>query len=132
MLKEELVANRQCATLSQYKSWWWQGVRNPRVCAELYSNLLRHFDWIGTTETLSNETLPLLHQLLSMWKDDGGTSVNEKEFASYNVGKSHSIHGENLFDSTLAFIRQHTCLDRALWEHVQRDYPMKQVMKQYT
>lgn len=132
MLMEHLVANRQCTTLSRYKSSWWssyQGVTDSRVCTELYKNLLQHFDWIGTTEHLDNETLPLLHQLLTMWTNETGTL--KQEFSSYNVGKSASIHGSNLSDSTVAYIRKRTCLDRALWEQVQRDFPIQQVLQHH-
>lgn len=134
MLKEHVVANQQCATLSHdYKKRWWfssPGVTDARICAKLYKNLLQQFDWIGTTKRLENETLPLLHQLLTRWtldKDDA-----PQDFASYNIAKSSSIHGDTLSAPTLDYIHERTCLDRALWNQVQRDFPLTQVWNHYS
>jgi len=142
MLKDTFMANRQCTTLAQLHDddfWFYsslQGALNAETCAKLYSKLLQHLDWIGTTETLSNETLPLVHTLLTKWTNaehDNDTNVTAKSFVSYNVGKPHdqSIQLENLSETTRQYIQQRTCLDKALWQQVQRDYPITKVMKHY-
>lgn len=129
------ISNRQCTTLLQRRhrttSWWGEvGVTDAKTCTDVYSKLLHNLDWIGTTETLSNETLPLIHLLLSQWTN---TTTLTREFQKYNVGKvqHERIRQDSLSDETLQQIRDHTCLDRALWRQVQVDYPMNHVLQHY-
>ena len=142
-----LVFNRQCHTLASTVG---KGRRRPHICATLYDKFLELFDWVGTTEHLTEETMPLLQHLLRFktTEEEKGneTSKNNSEkqwppppppvsqFHStvtnneshYNVAvSSHvSLHRDTLSSYTLEYIQNKTCLDRGLWERVQQDYTL--------
>lgn len=132
--KKTFMANRQCTTLAQSHSpkglfsFRQEGTSNPYTCANVYAKLLQYFDWIGTTETLSTETLPLVHALLSKWTARTNNS-STPTFARYNVGKPENerLRLSKISNSTRDFLQQYTCLDQALWQQVQQDYSIHQV-----
>lgn len=125
------IINRQCQTLASLKR------QDPLVCAKLYDKFLQYFDWVGTTENMTNETLPLLHYLLrhkgppvSTVKnsaDDSVSNISAVIRSYYNVAEQTNIsfHRDTLSTYTLDYIRNKTCLDRGLWERAQKDYTLE-------
>ena len=121
--------NRQCHTLAAPG-------HNKNVCAMLYNKLYQLFDWVGITERLTKETLPLLQHLLRYKQaQQKFASIHEESFVlptnlsrtHYNeaiVGKN-TIHREELSSETLQTLKEKTCLDRGLWERVQREYTLE-------
>jgi hypothetical protein len=120
--------NRQCHTLASPG-------HNKQICATLYSKLYHLFDWVGITERLTEETLPLLQHLLRFKQaQQKFAAINEESFVlptnltrnHYNVavGGNNTLHRENLSPETLQTLKDKTCLDRGLWERVQQDYTL--------
>jgi hypothetical protein len=115
----------------------------------LYGKFLELFDWVGTTEHLSEETMPLLQHLLRFKKTEEeekeGNLTNSRSIhnqapvasqfhstvtnneSHYNVAvSSHvSLHRDTLSSYTLEYIQNKTCLDRGLWERIQQDYTLE-------
>jgi hypothetical protein len=121
--------NRQCHTLASPG-------HNKHICATLYNRLYHLFDWVGITERLTEETLPLLQHLLRFKQaQQKFAAVNEESFVlPTNLSRSHynvavfgnaTLYRDELSPETLQKLKDKTCLDRALWERVQRDYTLE-------
>jgi hypothetical protein len=126
---EKVSFNRQCHTLAASPGY------NARICALLYKKLNILFDWVGTTEKMSEETLPLLQHLLRFkpaqekFVDDNATSFllpTSSQRKRYNeaVPRKFSIDRESISPATIQGIRDRTCLDRGLWERARKDYTL--------
>ncbi|CAB9505268.1 expressed unknown protein [Seminavis robusta] len=129
--------NRQCRTLAAYPT------HNKRVCALLYRKLHQLFDWVGTTERLTEETLPLLQHLLRFKPAQQrfaaessflGPSTAKHNFLlpssdkrnKYNVAVPdiNTLERDALTQETVRVLGEKTCLDRGLWERAQQDYTL--------
>ncbi|CAJ1970010.1 unnamed protein product [Cylindrotheca closterium] len=88
-------------------------------CSKVQDQMLELFDWIGTTETLSNETLPLLADILGR---DG-------KFATYRVSDKVKkvpvdLWGkEHMTDFGRQVIQERSQLDLELYHRIQEEYP---------
>ena len=89
----------------------------PATCDEVYDTLLDNMDWVGTTERLSNETLPLLSRLLHL--------PESTEFSNHRVTKNTSLvhlKTEALSLTAINKILSTTSLDRKLYESALEDF----------
>jgi len=107
-------------------------------CGKLYHKLFQWFDWVGTTESMSSHTLPLLKHLLrhkdaqARFATNATSSwllpTNNSNKKYYNVASDNNnefaLSRDNLSVDQLEQIRRRTCLDRALWERAQQDFTM--------
>ncbi len=93
-----------------------QIVIQPEECNDVQEQMWSLFDWVGTTERLSNETLPLLLRLLSLPTDF--------KFQTYKVSKEsgETFGWENVTLSTIHAILERSALDTSLYQNVQRRY----------
>jgi len=91
----------------------------PHESQSLYQ--ASQLDWVGTTETLSTTTIPLLERILN--EEAVGVVSNEKNATiRYQEIPVPHIAKEDLPLESIRFIREHTALDHELWERARRDY----------
>mmetsp|Transcript_16255 Transcript_16255/g.37436 ORF Transcript_16255/g.37436 Transcript_16255/m.37436 type:complete len:416 (+) Transcript_16255:135-1382(+) len=140
-LRSYYAHNRQCRMLStdpqsifaapKYLVWNKDKVTKEQVAISrkpcdidgVHDTFFHSMDWVGTTEMLSNETLPLLTQLVLGDPSVGRKNPPFKVFdnnPSGNVGmKSH-----NLSDKAMSIILDETELDRSLYADVARSFKL--------
>jgi len=86
-------------------------------CEAVKENLFELMDWVGTTEHLTTETIPLLSKLLDKptihW-ENYRVSKNEKSYISF--GK------ENVSSSVVETISDMSILDKKLYKEVESRY----------
>jgi len=116
------VPNPQCVFAAKSELAYYQSYResgksidvSEETCQHVYNAFLEDFDWIGTTETLSRQTFPILEQI--------GEVRYCPEIRNPSVSK---IRKSSLSASTLDFIHNTTSYDRSLiYEKAQRDFPI--------
>lgn len=121
--------NRQCMTLGSSPTY------NKRICALLYKKFNTYFDWVGTTEKMSEETLPLLQHLLRFkpaqerFAETNATSFllptsTTREKYNAAVPRNFTIHRDDITPKIMEGLEDRTCLDRGLWERAGRDYTL--------
>lgn len=101
--------------------------KNPMVlesdCASVQEKLFELMDWVGTTEKLSTETIPLLTKLLGKprihWENHR-VANNEKDYISF--GK------ENVSSYVLDTILDMSELDAKLYKEAERHYQYVEMM----
>jgi hypothetical protein len=98
-----------------------QVVVQPDECSDVQRYMWSLLDWVGTTERLSNETLPILEHLLDLPSDF--------VFESFKVSKEsgETFGRENVTSSTINTILEMSSLDTMLYENVQRRYRYSQI-----
>lgn len=123
------LQNPQCQFLfkgessmrKQLKSSNASDIISKEECDQVQDQMIQLFDWIGTTETLSNETLPLLAQILGVPPDSN--------FAKHRVSEqikrvTVDLWGlENMTLSGLQTIQERSKLDLNMYRRVQERYP---------
>ena len=92
------------------------------TCLDLvYETLIDTMDWVGTTEKLSNQTLPLLARVLRL----------KPSFRFRNHRVTSKIQNQTLLDagnlssSSINAIHRMSYLDRELYHRIQEDFAMK-------
>lgn len=93
-------------------------VVQPETCERVYETLLESFDWVGTTERLSNESLPLLSQLLQL--------PSNFTFSNHRITKKEAIatfEMQNLSSTALDSLHLSTTIDTMLYERALRNFP---------
>ena len=109
------IPNRQCSILSG-GSTASDDDENAR-CKSLHDALIETFDWVGTTEHLNEETLPLLAHLLFQ------NASMAKSLRSYNVvNMSSMLQTSQLQPPTIQHIEEISQWDQFLWERAQLDF----------
>lgn len=98
-----------------------QIVLQPDECSDVQRHMWSLFDWVGTTERLSDETLPILAHLLDLPSD----FVFERFKVSQESGETFGR--ENVTTSTVDTILAMSSLDSTLYENVQRRYHYSQI-----
>ncbi|KAG7358640.1 sulfotransferase family protein [Nitzschia inconspicua] len=135
-LMQQFVPDRQCrmlgsdpeGTMSAPASGMWEPPPTPknpdlRNCRmqELYDAIWDTMDWVGLTETLSNETLPLLSKLLI---NNATYGKDTKPVKVFNRGKSkiRGVLKEDLSPASLDRIKRESVNDKKLWDDVRRNF----------
>ena len=88
---------------------------------QAYAGLVDLFDWVGTTDKIRNETLPLLRDLFS-------ANIHTKRLIR-NLNKtanpsSSAIRRAALSDAALDDIRSKTSWDQELYNNIQREFSL--------
>lgn len=83
-------------------------------CAAVYEAFVNDFDWIGTTEAMSQETFPLIGQI---------ANVHFIKEITKNKSKDKIVKG-SLTDAALAHIRNITVNDQMIYDNTKRDFPI--------
>jgi hypothetical protein len=84
-------------------------------CRNTYATLTETMDWIGTTEGLSTETIPLLQHILFADKKD------ERMVKKQKVHDKSSFK-ESLQESTMQKLRSKTTHDQWIYDEVKARY----------
>jgi hypothetical protein len=92
----------------------------------VYDLLLQDMDWIGTTETMSEETVPLLTYMLSRNLTLAQTPVGH----TYNVmsatkNASSILKRSSLHPATVDYIRSMSYLDQENYNRAERDFTLE-------
>lgn len=85
-------------------------------CDQAYQVLFEDMDWIGTTESLTTETLPFLHYLVNH------TNNLTKETAIINHVKKKRMRKDQLSAKHLALVQDATAWDAEWYERAQDIY----------
>ena len=126
-------SNYQSRFLSRgdYGDHWHDVQVEPQQLWSLYEN--SQLDWIGTTETLSQTTIPLVTYLVADWQhmkrayndpsniDTQNTAQQMR--ATHNITQFITV--EHLNATTghwLSWAHEHVALDQALWNWARHEY----------
>ena len=82
-------------------------------CEGVYDAFLEDFDWIGTTEALTEHTFPILEQI--------GQVRYCKEIRNTSI---HKIKKSDLSESAVEKIRDLTKYDQSIYDQAVRDFPL--------
>jgi hypothetical protein len=90
-------------------------------CDDVYETLLQDMDWMGTTEEMSSETIPLLTRMLVHDR----SAADEME--AFNVVKerkadSKILTKETLGEDTIERLQQMSGNDQAIYYKLKRDF----------
>jgi hypothetical protein len=88
-------------------------------CHQVEETLLETMDWVGTTDRMSDETLPLLARLLNL----KGASTFESQLVSTRFANA-SISKSRLGASTIHTIEHMLSFDRNMYEEVPKKFPL--------
>lgn len=99
-------------------------LNSPCRVDKVYDAYFNSLDWVGTTENLQNETLPLLTKIVSDDPSIGRYRVPFKVFNNNPTG-SVGMKKSDLSKKSLATILERTELDRTLYADVTRNFRLK-------
>ena len=88
-----------------------------KECQQVQDVLLETMDWVGTTESMSSETIPILKRLLKL--DD--LSFEPQRVSS--KGGDMSLSRNQLSTSTIQLVRGMSSFDRELYDNIPQQYP---------
>jgi hypothetical protein len=135
-LMHQFVPDRQCrmlgsdpeSTLSAPISGMWEAPPTPKS-EDLYNCRLQlvedaiwdTMDWVGLTETLSTETLPLLSKLLI---NNATYGASMKPFKVFKDGKKkiRGVQKDQISTESMAKLKEGTQQDRKLYDDVKRNF----------
>ena len=138
-LIETAQANYQCMYLARDVTWF-DFTENQTIpplateyeCNAVYNVMRMDMDWIGVTEKLTSETMPLLkHMLLT----DQHTAVTESSssppppfasavFNDVQTSKSVVLKADSLHLDTVEYIRAISEYDQSIYDKTARDFPI--------
>mmetsp|Transcript_0 Transcript_0/g.1 ORF Transcript_0/g.1 Transcript_0/m.1 type:complete len:435 (+) Transcript_0:114-1418(+) len=98
-------------------------LHQPCEINKVYDTFIQSLDWVGTTENLQNETLPLLTKIVA---NDPSIGRKNKPFKVYdNIPNGHiGMKKYNLSNETMSIILERTELDRGLYADVVRNFKL--------
>jgi hypothetical protein len=125
-LDSSLLFNHQCELFAR-EHWELFGEQREKFrrrvtaaeCEAVYQLVRSDMDWVGTTAAMSTETLPLLTQMIA----HNGATGNEMPEINKSW-KPNKVTVESLQPPTLEHIRSMNEYDQAIYEAVQRDFPI--------
>jgi hypothetical protein len=128
-LVETTEANNQCLLMAR-DHWGIFMQKNrtaptPQECDNVYDMLLQDMDWVGTTEMLSRETIPLLTLMLSHNMTLAKTALQKNNVMAATKTESSYVKRSSLHSSTVDYIRSMSYLDQELYNRVHRDFPLE-------
>jgi hypothetical protein len=123
-------ANNQCLLMA--RDHWGifkhknRSAPNRQECDTVYDMLLQDMDWVGTTEQMSYETIPLLTYMLTRNMTLAQTPVGH----SFNVisatkNASSVLKLSSLHPTTANYIRSMSYLDQENYNRAQRDFTLE-------
>jgi hypothetical protein len=122
-------ANNQCLLMSR-DHWgiFFMKNRTPpstEECNNVYDMLLQDMDWIGTTEALSQETIPLLTFMLSHNMTLANTILPSFNVMAATKNATVVLKRSSLLPTTEEYIRSLSYLDQEMYNKVQSEFPME-------
>jgi hypothetical protein len=125
---ESAQPNYQCHYIARDVTWFDFTEKQPipplatkYECDAVYDVMKLDMDWIGTTEKMSTETMPLLTKMLVNKKQKGPSleTFNEVEKKKPLVIKTDALQ-----PATVEYIRAISQYDQAIYDKAKRDYPI--------
>ena len=114
--------------ISGWKGYFWKMPKANRTENEgpsqndtenIFNQIIKYFDWIGTTEWLSNDTLPILRKF--------NPSINHT-YTSSNIA-NHSLYGfihkSMISEKSLNYLKSITRRDNMLYHNLIEHYGSK-------
>lgn len=123
---EATISNPQCLFLARNEDAYTKTGRDLRAslthdeCREAYDNILELIDFVGMTERIRDETLPLLKDLLDT-NQYAKRLIRNLDKRANQAGRS-TIHLANLSDAAIKHIRSVTTWDSEMYERVKQDF----------
>jgi len=114
-LLSDMKANEQCRGFTKPPGD--QSAVTDEECVKVFEWMKKNMDWIGTTENLSTETLPLLAELLFGDADRSETMRVVNAMTKVNILVPSSLQYQ-----TGREIRRKSALDQKLYESVKYNY----------
>ena len=129
-LQATMIDNPQCLFLARSLSSWQRPPTDLTwdECEAAYNTWRQDFDWVGTTEQLSNVTLPFLAHLADQARQNTAALQKNKQQKQPPVQLIHSnkspVHLPKtaLNETMLQQVRERTKWDRELYDRVVRDF----------
>jgi hypothetical protein len=125
---EATIANPQCLFLARNEDAYTKTGQDLREtlqqeeCLQAYEGIRRVMDWVGTTEGMRNETLPLLRDLLSTNPHTQGLIRNLDKRANPSTVVNGTVKESDLSDNVKAYIERVTPWDQDLVNRAKIDY----------
>lgn len=125
---DRAVFNPQCGFLAKGDTLFRDPLEQQSLqrtdCESVYQTLMEDMDWVGTTERLSDETIPLLRYLL-------GVNANDDHLIPENI-QSHDrstqkISKSALSETALERIHELTLWDSDLYDNVRHNFDLAQI-----
>jgi hypothetical protein len=92
-------------------------------CDDVYQTIQEEMDWIGKTDALSNETIPLLTRMLAH-NHTAAESMGVFNVIKATKAESKILSPEALEPDTIAAILNASSYDHAIYEAVKRDFTL--------
>jgi hypothetical protein len=92
-------------------------------CDDVYRTIHEEMDWVGKTEMLSNETIPLLTRMLAHNRT-AADSMGVFNVIKKSKPGSKILSPESLRPDTIVALLNMSSSDQAIYEAVQRDYSL--------
>jgi hypothetical protein len=116
------LPNPQCLFCVRTEEAYYQAYREAgrpvdvpaETCDAVYNAFVGELDWIGTMETLSTETFPLIQQV---------ANIKYKRHVKNKTEKERIVKSQ-LKSETIAYIRNITQSDMRMYTRAQQDYPI--------
>jgi hypothetical protein len=89
-------------------------------CHQVQDALLETMDWVGTTDRMNDETLPILTRLLNL---KGGATFEKSQRVSTKLANA-TISKARLGASTVHTIEDMLSFDRNIYEEVPKNFPL--------
>jgi hypothetical protein len=113
-------ANRQCFFLNHksaiegtHASFYDKCKVSMDDCTEMYSIMRKSLDWIGITENLSSETLPLMQELLQF---------KAAALDRFRIMKNTGNLFQSLSNKTISKLQSLNSYDQMIYDEVKKDY----------
>lgn len=135
-LIETVQPNYQCMYLARDVTWF-DFIENQTIpplatdyeCNAVYNVMRLDMDWVGLTDKLSTETVPLLKQMLLVddKEESSSSSPSSKQQVFNDVQKSKpkTVKTSELHPTTSEYIRSISALDQSLYDRASKDYPLE-------
>jgi hypothetical protein len=122
-------ANNQCLLMA--RDHWGIFMRKNRTaptrqeCETAYDILLEDMDWVGTTEHMSEETIPLLTYMLSHNMTLAKTPIGTFNVMSATKDETSVLKKSSLHPTTVDYIRSMSYLDQENYNRAKRDFTLE-------
>jgi hypothetical protein len=93
-------------------------------CDDVYQMIRKEMDWVGTTEEMSAETIPLLTRMLTHNQTAAESMGVFNVMKSTKPGSKITLSPEALQPDTIEAIRIMSSNDQAMYEAVKRDFTL--------
>lgn len=127
--RQTMHFNPQCLFLARGEQAYQRNFPEKRLnltqaeCDQAYECMKTNMDWIGTTERLQNETMPLLNHLIGRATTEAHQASIEEEPLAKHENTGPRIFGRSDISSlSMEYVRNMTRWDAIMYQHVMEEY----------